>query len=125
MFAEPKVFKGNVEETSFKIYRNIWYRNSGLPVLHGKLETLGDATRIDVTMKLHGLVQVVLVFLCVMELKSLFDKSHFDSFDLIFISAIAAIIVGGFWFEARLSKSAFLQLFKEDIIPNETSKQET
>ena len=124
MFAEPKAFKGNVEETSFIIYRNIWYRNSGLPVLHGKLETLGDVTRVDVTMKLHGLVQLLLLFFCMMELKSLFDKSHFDSFDFIFILTIAAIIIGGFWFEARLSKSAFLELFKNEIIRNETTTQD-
>jgi hypothetical protein len=124
LFAEPKLFKGNVEETSFKIYRNIWYRNSGLPVLHGKLEDLGGMTRIKVAMKLHGLVLALLVVFCVFELKSLLENSHFESFDLIFIFAIAAIILGGFWFEVRLSKSAFLELFKDDITSNNVPKQD-
>jgi hypothetical protein len=125
LFDDPKVFKGNVEEASFKIYRNIWYRNSGLPVLHGKLEDLGGMTRIKITMRLHGLVQVMLVFMFVFELKSLVEKSRFDSFDLVFILAIAAIILCGFWFEVRLSKSAFLELFKDAIIKNNVPKQNT
>ena len=62
MFDEPKPFKGKIEETTFKIYRNIWYRNSGLPVLHGTLEECESGTKITVIMKLHGLVQLILVF---------------------------------------------------------------
>lgn len=125
LFAEPKIFKGNVDETSFKIYRNIWYRNSGLPVLHGKLVNLGGTTKITVKMKLHGLVQALLVVFSVIELKPLIEKSHFESFDVIFILAIAAIIVGGFWFEVRLSKSAFMELFKDDIISDNVPKQDS
>ncbi|MBJ6751501.1 hypothetical protein [Geomonas anaerohicana] len=124
LFAESKPFKGNIEEASFKIYRNIWYRNSGLPILHGKLEDLGGRTRINVTMKLHGLVQAFLLVFCAIQLKSLLEKYGFDLFDVIFIVVVTIIICGGFWFEVRLSKKAFLELFKGDIITSDAPHQD-
>lgn len=122
MFDEPKAFKGKIEETTFKIYRNIWYRNSGLPVLHGNLEECKSGTKITITMKLHGLVQLILVAFCGFEIKSLIAEGIKNySFEFVFVFVVAVIIFGGFWFENRLSKSAFLELFKDEII---TANQE-
>jgi heme/copper-type cytochrome/quinol oxidase subunit 4 len=88
-----------------------------LPVLHGTLEECESGTKISVTMKLHGLVQLILVFFCGFEIKSLAEEGIKNySIEFAFILVVAVIIFGGFWFENRLSKSAFLELFKDEII---------
>src|SRR5215469_5375353 len=53
-------FIGGVEGNSFKLYRDIRYRNSFLPRIRGHVRAYRDGTNIDVTMHLHP---VVLVFM--------------------------------------------------------------
>jgi hypothetical protein len=86
-------------------------------VLHGSLEECEKGTKITVTMKLHGFVQLFLLIFAAFEIKSLVEDIKNYSFEFIFILVIAVIIFGGFWFEARLSKTAFLELFKDETIP--------
>lgn len=49
-------FEGTVSEAGFQIHRIIRYRNSFLPVIHGRFSPLGPGVRIEVTMKLHLVV---------------------------------------------------------------------
>jgi len=43
-------FLGTVRRDSFKIYRNIWYRNSFLPIIRGRILGEPSGTRVYVTM---------------------------------------------------------------------------
>jgi hypothetical protein len=60
--ANPKSFEGVVLQDSFKIYRLIYYRNSFLPIIIGKLEPVPGGTRITITMRLHPFVAVFMAF---------------------------------------------------------------
>jgi hypothetical protein len=51
-------FLGVVQDESFKIRRDIRYRNSFLPILRGRLTAHGLGTRVSVTMALHPLVAI-------------------------------------------------------------------
>lgn len=132
-FDEPKAFKGSIEETTFKIYRNVGSQCYGLPILHGKLEECEIGTRITVTVKLQRFVQLLLLIFLAFEIKLLVEgiKKYSFGFNSILIIAVmfisilvvAVVIFGGFRFEYRLSKSAFLELFKNETIP--ANKEDT
>src|ERR1700690_4052606 len=53
-------FIGWVRDGSFKLHRDIRYRNSFLPVVHGRIVPADIGTRIQVTMSIHPLVAVFL-----------------------------------------------------------------
>jgi len=55
-------FIGRVEGNSFKLYRDIRYRNSFLPRIRGHVSAYRDGTNIDVTMYLHPVVLVFMLF---------------------------------------------------------------
>ena len=55
-------FNGKIFEASFKIQRNINYRNSFLPVLIGEINETDSGTRITIKTRLN---LFVIVFLCV------------------------------------------------------------
>lgn len=108
-------FKGDIQESSFKIYRNIGYRNSGLPVLCGELEEIEGGTKIKVEMRLHRFVQLFLGFWVVMQLSFLVRGMESFIPSLIMIFAAGAIVYLGFLFEARKSKEVFIALFEKEI----------
>jgi hypothetical protein len=49
-FAKP--YSGNVEGLTFTLRRNINYRNSFLPVIDGRIETIPGKTQVKITMRL-------------------------------------------------------------------------
>jgi hypothetical protein len=55
-------FIGRVEGNGFKLYRDIRYRNSFLPRIRGYVSAYRDGTNIDVTMYLHPVVMVFMLF---------------------------------------------------------------
>jgi hypothetical protein len=59
-------FVGTVEDDSFRIRRDIRYRNSFLPLIWGRITLTGTGSRIYVTMFLHPLVALFMVFWLVM-----------------------------------------------------------
>lgn len=60
--AEGPPFIGSVQENSFKMKRNIAYRNSFLPMIRGTISSYGVGTRVAVTMFLHPIVAIFLIF---------------------------------------------------------------
>jgi hypothetical protein len=60
--AEGAPFIGLVQDDSFKMQRNIRYRNSFLPMIRGKISSYGVGTRVSVTMFLHPVVVVFMIF---------------------------------------------------------------
>jgi len=57
-------FEGTVLNDRFSINRAIRYRNSFLPILHGRFSANGSGTRIDVRMIMHPIVIVFLLIWC-------------------------------------------------------------
>src|SRR6476469_5057876 len=55
-------FIGTVRTDSFKLRRDIRYRNSFLPLIRGRVAPLGSGARLDITMFIHPAVGVFLVF---------------------------------------------------------------
>ena len=115
IFRGNSKFQGDVQETYFKIYRNIGYRNSGLPILHGLLEETEGGTKIIVKMKLHKFVQLFFFFWVFTSIS--FVVKGVDNYmtGLIMIIAATAIIYLGFWFEVGKSKSMFIEIFEKEI----------
>ena len=55
-------FVGKVEGRTFHIRRDIRYRNSFLPRIHGQVAESQLGTRINITMNLHPLVTIFMLF---------------------------------------------------------------
>ena len=60
--AEGAPFIGSVLDDSFKMKRNIRYRNSFLPMIRGRISSYGVSTRVSVTMFLHPAVAIFMIF---------------------------------------------------------------
>jgi len=56
-------FIGSVGDNSFRLRRDIHYRNSFLPLIRGHIFPVGTGTRINVTMHLHPVVGLFILFL--------------------------------------------------------------
>lgn len=60
--AEGALFIGSVMDDCFKMRRNIRYRNSFLPIIRGRIASYGVGTRVSVTMFLHPIVAIFMIF---------------------------------------------------------------
>ncbi|MBZ5525264.1 MAG: hypothetical protein LAP21_23805 [Acidobacteriia bacterium] len=56
------VFYGSLRDGSFRISRNIHYRNSFLPQIRGRIEPTGGGTRVALVMFVHPLVAAFMLF---------------------------------------------------------------
>ncbi|MBO0350408.1 hypothetical protein J0895_15145 [Phormidium pseudopriestleyi FRX01] len=116
-----KLYRGQIGEHSFKIARIIYYRNSFLPQIEGRINAHGRGSQIEIEMKLH---RFVLIFICVwlsmvgqfvlMALMVLFQ----EEFEPAFLVPVGMFIFGlalpwiGFIPEAKGSKKFLLELFQ-------------
>ena len=62
--AEEQPWQGTVGDERFSIRRVIRYRNSFLPMIHGRFEPDGLGSQVTVTMSLHPFVILFLIFFC-------------------------------------------------------------
>ncbi|MBP0026313.1 MAG: hypothetical protein J7545_04760 [Roseofilum sp. SBFL] len=53
---------GTISEDGFKIRRVIHYRNSFLPQVRGRFESLPNGTAVHITLSLHPMVSIFLIF---------------------------------------------------------------
>lgn len=60
-FKDSKKFWGKVELDSFKIQRQISYRNSFLPIIKGKVIENEEKTIIKIKMRMHILVEIFVI----------------------------------------------------------------
>ncbi len=107
-------FEGNVQDTTFKIHRNIAYRNSGLPILCGELEEIEGGTKIKIEIRLHRFAQLFLAFWVLMQLSFLTRGMESLIPGLLMIVATGAIVYLGFLFEAKKSKEMFIAIFEKE-----------
>lgn len=114
--AEERPFSGKVETTKFKIHRKIHYRNSFLPIFIGTLEQHLSGTRISVRMRIH---LFAIAFLAAWIGTSISFVMPFTTFAFwaefeqagIMIGAALLVTYASFWYEAKRSKNAFLEIF--------------
>src|SRR6267143_5209540 len=66
-------FEGRVSPEGFNINRGIRYRNSFLPILHGRFRQTSDGTLVDVRMTMHPTVILFLLFWYVIIAIALFE----------------------------------------------------
>jgi YD repeat-containing protein len=102
--APGSAFLGSVENLSFKIRRNIQYRNSFLPIIWGKIVPSPSGSRVNVFMYMHpfSLVFMLVWFGFLIHIESkLVDVNIARSFMPIGMAIFGlALSLGGFYFEA-------------------------
>lgn len=55
-------FLGKIENDSFRLRRNIRYRNSFLPLIRGQVSSRGVGSRVSVTMSIHPFTALFMAF---------------------------------------------------------------
>jgi hypothetical protein len=94
-------FIGSVDGASFKLQRDIRYRNSFLPMIRGRIMPNGIGTQVSVTMFLHPLVAIFMIFwLSTVALAAVPTRSASSMIPLIMFVVGVAMPVGGFIPEA-------------------------
>ncbi|AFY82768.1 hypothetical protein [Oscillatoria acuminata] len=116
-----KLYRGQIGEHSFKIARIIYYRNSFLPQIEGRIKAHGRGSQIDIEMKLHTVVIIFMgVWLSIIgqvALLSLFALFQED-FEPAFLMPVGMVIFGlalpwiGFLPQAKGSKQFLMELFQ-------------
>jgi hypothetical protein len=106
--SERKPFVGEVGTDSFSIYRDIWYQNSFLPRIRGRVEATLSGSKVSIKMSLHPLVTAMLGCFVIMAAYSIINSYSIvrsvRPFDYIFIAFLAAIVPIGFIPEAIKAK---------------------
>lgn len=102
---------GTANHHRFKIYRHISYRNSFLPVVIGTIQRTPTGSQVDVVMRLHWSVWLVLGLFVLVGLSILFEGVMTPTADkmllvvpigiLVFVSVLAGV---GFWAEVNKAK---------------------
>ncbi|BAJ01649.1 hypothetical protein SVI_1678 [Shewanella violacea DSS12] len=114
-------YNGSVTKNGFLISKNIYYRNSFLPLIEGKVKPSINGSHIIVTMRLHALVLCFMfVWFCGVGIGCVAVLSHLDNFSfpllIPFIMLFSGIIIvsGGFWFEASKQKTKLVELLTKN-----------
>jgi hypothetical protein len=122
-----KEFEGHLRGNEFKIQRIINYRNSFLPIIKGKVETIGDKARLIIDMRLQIFV---IIFMSIwfgsvglFFLVSLFNDADDFSIDSILFPGGMLLFgylltMGGYLFEANRAKDILLDITKGRIVHN-------
>src|ERR1700722_16098651 len=127
-------FLGSVENLSFKIRRNIQYRNSFLPIIQGKIVPTPTGSRVNVFLYMHpfSLVFMMIWFAVLVFIESkLVDVNIARSFLPIGMAVFGlALSLGGFYFEALkvmplLSEAIFNPEITAVPAPNSGSQFQT
>jgi hypothetical protein len=120
--SDGKPFRGTVEGREFELVRVIRYRNSFLPVVHGRIEPAGDGSRVHVGMRLYPVVMVFLVLFAGMlgtqVVSALFTTSavagaqvRMLQFPLGMLAFLWVMTIAGFWIEARKQERMLREIF--------------
>jgi hypothetical protein len=111
-------FIGRVQDESFKLRRDIRYRNSFLPLVRGRIVPTATGTRVTVTMFLHPFVALFTVFwLGIAGYGAVTDTSS-GLFSWGMFAFGVLLVTGGFFPEAFAAK----RILSEALLkPNEAS----
>lgn len=124
----PKMFRfspnhrpytGTVTEDGFQITRIIHYRNSALPVIRGRFESVSRGTIVHITLRSHPVVIGFLVFWFLNWFGILIPIIFAGGVPLEFAIpavvlplAFLAILWAGFWYEVDRSRRDLTQIFQ-------------
>lgn len=120
-----KAFEGQLTGNEFEIKRIITYRNSFLPIVKGRIETLETGTRLTVKMRLHLAVMIFMtvwfgfVGLFLIVSLSSEDGSSTFLFPLGMLIFAYALTMGGYLFESYRTKKILTGLTKGYIISDD------
>jgi hypothetical protein len=110
-------FIGTVYEDSFRVRRDIRYRNSFLPMVWGRLESIPSGTRVFVTMFIHPLVALFMVFWLGM-VAHWASRSSPGSFIVWGMFAFGIVLTAaGFFPEAIKAKNLITKAVQDDSNP--------
>ena len=124
-------FLGTVENLSFKIRRNIQYRNSFLPLIRGKIIPTPTGSRLDVFMYMHpfSLIFMLIWFGFLVNIESrVVDTNIARSFIPLGMIVFGLVMsLGGFFFEAMkvmplLSEAVFNSAITTVPVPDTESQ---
>ena len=112
-------FIGKVEEDSFRVRRDIRYRNSFLPLVWGRINSVPMGTHISVTMYLHPIVAAFMLFWffgvgagALAFLNAPLGKDQWESFVPVGMLVFGvALVFGGFFPEAVKARHLLEQAF--------------
>ncbi len=109
---EDKEFYGKMEDDRFKVAKFIEGRNSYLPRLTGIIERKADGTYLNLTMSLHPLVILVMLFFLIQPLYISYTKT--GTINLVWPAAVISFHVVmyyvGFRPEAKRTEERFNKL---------------
>lgn len=121
-----KPYEGCIKNSTFRIKRNISYRNSFLPMINGTIEKNNDKVTITVKMKLHTLI---IIFLCIWcglsgfaSIAIITDMINHSEFGLHFLYPLGmllfayALTMSAFKYESNKTKIDLKNIFEADII---------
>lgn len=114
-----KPFKGDVQEATFKIYKNTFFTRTPFRLrLYGVLEVVEAGTKINIKMKISLLEKLQILF--VMLIIAAFINSEKLSYIVSVLIYSVVISVGylGFRLAAKETKESFIKFLEKDIIAN-------
>jgi hypothetical protein len=116
-------FIGTVDRNRFRVYRDIRYRNSFLPVVSRRVEPTSDGARISVVMYLHPLVALFMLFwLSAVAIggSAAYAKQGLAAagFSAAMFAFGVALTCGGFFPEAFKAKKLLQDGINGDLAPN-------
>ena len=125
-------YEGTINNSGFEIHRIIRYRNSFLPTIRGRFESLSGGTMIHITLKLHPFVTAFLVFWYLVWYSAtipifLFgalsgDVELFTAFQFLGMPILLLVIFGcAFWYEADRSRRELAQIILGEGFEQQTS----
>ena len=114
--AEGAPFIGSVLDDSFKMQRNIRYRNSFLPMIRGRIAPYGVGTRVSVTMFLHPVVVIFMIFWLSMVASVAFSHPTLSLIPWGMLAFGIALPVGGFIPEAVKAKRLIVEALSAPVI---------
>ena len=97
-------FIGTVSDSSFRMRRDIQYRNSFLPLIRGRFGAIGTGTWVSVTMFIHPLVALFVLFWLGMALTFAVSGQTVSPVGWGFFAFGIALTAGGFFPEAMKAK---------------------
>ncbi|MBD0346790.1 MAG: hypothetical protein ICV63_18590, partial [Coleofasciculus sp. Co-bin14] len=124
-------YEGTLSSSGFEIHRIIHYRNSFLPNIRGRFESLADGTLIRVTMRLHPFVTAFLLFWFLAWYSATIPMFLFGVLSgdvtreaLLFLGMPIVLLVafwGAFWCEANRSRRELMQIIQGEPLEQPTS----
>ena len=125
-FHEGKPFQGKCSREGFRITRIIRYRNSFLPIINGNYLNSSNGTTIQIKMGLHPIVIAfmgiwfggVVIGAVSISYSLAIRECGFQLPMLIPFAMLLfgiALVLGGFWFEAKKQKPLLESLFKTKV----------